>query len=88
MPELRAEQGGANVKKPITISGLGQVSRHKACQIAICDEAGAEQVFTPARLTSAPDLKGFSGKEIANAMDALVRCGTVKRFTPGSYGWL
>jgi len=75
------------MKEEIAIPGLGRVSRHKACQIAICEEAGCEELFTPARLTLAADLRQFTDKEIRNALDALVRAGQVQRVGVGSYQW-
>jgi len=76
------------MKTPLPITGLGLVSRHRACQIAICDEAGCDELFTPTRLTMAPDLRGFSGKEISNALEALVRGQVLARVGVGSFVWV
>lgn len=73
--------------KTVHIAGLGQVSRHVAAQIEICDEAGAEQVVLPVPIVRALQPLGYTEKEVRQAIFTLHRAGTLEKIAPGQYKW-
>ena len=72
--------------RTIHIKGLGDISRHSACQVYLCDAVGFMDSFTPADVKRDATMSQFTDKEIRNALDALVRSGEVKRIGSGTYG--
>jgi hypothetical protein len=73
--------------KTIEISGLGKVSRHIAAQIAVCDEAGAEELLIPVPVVCALQRQGFTEKEVRQAIFTLERSGVLKKAGVGAYSW-
>lgn len=73
--------------KSINIMGLGAISRAKACQIALCDECGADEQVLPVFAAIALRLQGYTEKEVRQAIFTLHRNGTLTRIGQGTYGW-
>ena len=73
--------------KTVHIAGLGMVSRAKAAQIAVCDEAGATDNFNPIPVVRALRPAGYTDKEVRQAIFTLTRRGVLTKVSAGQYSW-
>jgi glutamate dehydrogenase/leucine dehydrogenase len=73
--------------KTVTIQGLGEISRHVAAQIAVCDEAGADELVVPVPVVRALEKQGFTEKEVRQAIFTLERNNVLTKLNVGSYAW-
>mgnify|MGYP001596691669 CR=1 FL=1 len=74
--------------KTIMISGLGEVSRHVAAQISVCEEAGADELVDACQVSKALIEEGFTDKEVRQAIFTLTTHNVLRHAGVGSYVWL
>lgn len=72
--------------KTVEVMGLGAISRLAACEIAVCDEMGADETFWVGDAITRTG-GGFTEKEIRQAIFELTKSGELVKVRHATYKW-